>query len=232
MNPPQLHRRAAGVRFESRSSASTFFLFLPSYLFAILFSASRHFTPLRRRPSLTPRRESQTGRSTHSSNRHSILKMNKRKKKNDFNRSHLPAPLSQLSSSPASASTSRPRFPSPPRATGDIDPDNASILVAGGGGVALSVARRLKDAGAWVWMLQRSDVRRPEIEKMMAVVVRGDATSKEDVDKAFGQIEDVDLVVSTIGGTPADPRADSEGNINLIEAAAAKVSFFFFFFFL
>ena len=81
MNPPQLHRRAAGVRFESRSSASTFFLFLPSYLFAILFSASRHFTPLRRRPSLTPRRESQTGRSTHSSNRHSILKMNKRKKK-------------------------------------------------------------------------------------------------------------------------------------------------------
>ena len=122
--------------------------------------------------------------------------MNKRKKKNDFNRSHLPAPLSQLSSSPASASTSRPRFPSPPRATGDIDPDNASILVAGGGGVALSVARRLKDAGAWVWMLQRSDVRRPEIEKMMAVVVRGDATSKEDVDKAFGQIEDVAALVA------------------------------------
>lgn len=58
---------------------------------------------------------------------------------------------------------------------------------------------------------------------MMAVVVRGDATSKEDVEKAFEQIEDVDLVVSTIGGTPADPRADSEGNINLIEAAAAKV---------
>ena len=72
-------------------------------------------------------------------------------------------------------------------------------------------------------MLQRSDVRRPEIEKMMAVVVRGDATSKEDVEKAFAQIEEVDLVVSTIGGTPADPRADSEGNINLIEAAAAKV---------
>lgn len=41
-----------------------------------------------------------------------------------------------------------------------LDPDNASILVAGGGGVALSVTRRLKDMGSWVWMLQRSDSRR------------------------------------------------------------------------
>ena len=41
-----------------------------------------------------------------------------------------------------------------------MDPDNASILVAGGGGVALSVTRRLKDMGSWVWMLQRSDSRR------------------------------------------------------------------------
>jgi hypothetical protein len=28
--------------------------------------------------------------------------------------------------------------------------------------------------------------------------------------------------VSTIGGTPADPTADSEGNINLIKACIAK----------
>jgi nucleoside-diphosphate-sugar epimerase len=88
--------------------------------------------------------------------------------------------------------------------------------------VALSVARRLKDAGAWVWMLQRSDVRRSEIEGMMAVVVKGDATVRSDVDAAMEQIEDIDVVVSTIGGTPGDPTADSVGNINLIEAAAAK----------
>lgn len=29
-------------------------------------------------------------------------------------------------------------------------------------------------------------------------------------------------MVSTIGGTPADPKADSEGNIALIEATAKK----------
>ena len=43
-----------------------------------------------------------------------------------------------------------------------LDPDNASILVCGGGGVALEVTRKLKDMGSWVWMLQRSDSRRYE----------------------------------------------------------------------
>lgn len=103
-----------------------------------------------------------------------------------------------------------------------LDPDNASILVAGGGGVALEVTRKLKDMGSWVWMLQRSDTRRKEIEGMMAIVVKGDAMSTEDVQKAFDSIEDVDAVVSTIGGTAADPSADSQGNINLIEAAKKK----------
>ncbi len=44
----------------------------------------------------------------------------------------------------------------------------------------------------------------------MAIVVRGDAMSTSDVEKAFGQIEEVDAVISTIGGTPANPKADSE----------------------
>ena len=44
----------------------------------------------------------------------------------------------------------------------------------------------------------------------MAILVRGDALKKEDVAKALEQIEEVDAVVSTIGGTPADPTADSQ----------------------
>jgi nucleoside-diphosphate-sugar epimerase len=33
-------------------------------------------------------------------------------------------------------------------------------------------------------------------------------------------VDDLDAVVSTIGGTVTNPKADSEGNINLIEQAA------------
>lgn len=98
-----------------------------------------------------------------------------------------------------------------------VDPDNASILVAGGGGVALEVTRKLKDMGSWVWQLQRTDVRRKEIEGMMAIVVKGDAMSPEDIERAFTSIDGVEAVVSTLGGSPG---VDSEGNINLIEAAA------------
>lgn len=35
-------------------------------------------------------------------------------------------------------------------------------------------------------------------------------------------IEEVDAVVCTLGGTTADPRVDSEGNINVIDAAIKK----------
>jgi hypothetical protein len=42
---------------------------------------------------------------------------------------------------------------------------------------------------------------------------------ESDLAAAFDQIEDVDAVISTIGGTPADPSADSDGNINLIKVS-------------
>lgn len=107
-------------------------------------------------------------------------------------------------------------------AAADLDPDNASILVCGGGGVALQVTRKLKDMGAWVWMMQRNEDRRKEIEGMMAIVAKGDALDPAAVEKVFASIEDVDAVVSTIGGTTKNPEADSQGNINIINAAAKK----------
>ncbi|GFR52137.1 hypothetical protein Agub_g14652 [Astrephomene gubernaculifera] len=104
----------------------------------------------------------------------------------------------------------------------ELDPDNASILVCGGGGVALHVTRKLKDMGSWVWMMQRTDVRKAEIEKMMAFVPKGDALNKDDVQRVYDGIEEVDAVVCTLGGSVADPRVDSEGNINIIEGAIKK----------
>jgi nucleoside-diphosphate-sugar epimerase len=74
--------------------------------------------------------------------------------------------------------------------------------------------------GSWVWQLQRTDVRRKEIEGMMAIVVKGDAMSPDDIERTFAAIDGVDAVVSTLGGTTAAPEADGQGNINLIEAAA------------
>ena len=44
----------------------------------------------------------------------------------------------------------------------------------------------------------------------MAIVVKGDAMSPESLQKAFDSIQDVDAVVSTIGGTTADPSVDSQ----------------------
>lgn len=51
--------------------------------------------------------------------------------------------------------------------------------------MALHVTRRLKNMGSWVWQLQRTDIRRKEIEGMMAIVAKGDALNKDDVEKVF-----------------------------------------------
>ena len=66
-----------------------------------------------------------------------------------------------------------------------LDPDNTSIMVCGGAGTAMHTTRKLKDMGAWVWMMQRSDNNRAEIEKMMAFQVKGDAMDAESVKKAM-----------------------------------------------
>ncbi len=62
---------------------------------------------------------------------------------------------------------------------------------------------------------------RKEIEGMMAIVIKGDALQPDSIQKAFDQIEEVDAVVSTIGGTPADPTADSQVSMHQRSSATA-----------
>lgn len=47
---------------------------------------------------------------------------------------------------------------------------------------------------------------------MTAIVAKGDATVPEDVERVFLAIDGVDAVVSSLGGTTADPTADSQAS--------------------
>lgn len=57
---------------------------------------------------------------------------------------------------------------------------------------------------------------------MMAIVVNGDACKPEDIERAFAAIDGVDAVISTIGGTTADPSADSEARSSAVKTFSCR----------
>lgn len=56
-----------------------------------------------------------------------------------------------------------------------MDPESATVLVTGGGGVGLETVKLLKDLGTRTYMLQRSDIRREELEALNVIIVTADA---------------------------------------------------------
>lgn len=66
-----------------------------------------------------------------------------------------------------------------------LDPESSSILVAGGGGVAMKTVQRLKRMSCNVVVLQRSSTRQEQIESMDCKFVKADVLSPAEIQSAF-----------------------------------------------
>jgi uncharacterized protein YbjT (DUF2867 family) len=97
------------------------------------------------------------------------------------------------------------------------------VLIFGASrGVGLALARLLREQSIPITAMLRSPVASAELESMGVHVVCGNAFSRDDVARAFASNDPVCGVVSTLGGRAADGRyVDDEGNINVIDQAAA-----------
>ncbi|MBF2066688.1 MAG: SDR family oxidoreductase [Calothrix sp. C42_A2020_038] len=98
-----------------------------------------------------------------------------------------------------------------------------SILIAGASrGVGREIAKLLTTQNHRVTALLRSDASRAELEAMGVQVVIADAMEPDQVQSALLGDQQVDIVISTIGGLPQDGvKPDYPANKNLIDAAVA-----------
>ncbi|MBD2678600.1 MULTISPECIES: SDR family oxidoreductase [Nostoc] len=95
------------------------------------------------------------------------------------------------------------------------------IFLAGASrGVGQEIAQYLRTQQLKVKALLRTLTVASELEKIGIQVVQGDALNVGDVERAVQADEQIDTIISTIGGLPTDTeRPDYPGNKNLIDAA-------------
>lgn len=98
------------------------------------------------------------------------------------------------------------------------------LVIAGASrGVGLELARLARSGGRPVVALVRPGSDSSELRHLGVEVAAGDALSRADADRLFGSLPAGCNAVSTLSGLAGDGRrADDEGNINLIDAAAAS----------
>lgn len=96
------------------------------------------------------------------------------------------------------------------------------VLIFGGTReTGLETARLLRARGESVTALVRPASDASDLEEVGAIIVRGDALNRADVDKAFAAGE-FRAAVNSIGGSPGQkPRPDLDGTINIVDAAVA-----------
>eukprot|EP00271_Cylindrocystis_brebissonii_P017888 TRINITY_DN4863_c0_g1_i1.p1 TRINITY_DN4863_c0_g1~~TRINITY_DN4863_c0_g1_i1.p1 ORF type:complete len:355 (-),score=65.83 TRINITY_DN4863_c0_g1_i1:380-1360(-) len=103
-------------------------------------------------------------------------------------------------------------------AADEVTIDNCTVLVVGGGGVGMEVVRGLATAGSWVTAFQRADKFRQEIEGLGAMLANGDVLERSTLERAL-RSNTFDAVICTVGGGLTNINVDSDGAINVIEAA-------------
>eukprot|EP00850_Spirogloea_muscicola_P009810 SM000056S17928 [mRNA] locus=s56:156474:159363:- [translate_table: standard] len=103
-------------------------------------------------------------------------------------------------------------------AADEVTIDNSTVLVVGGGGVGMEVVRQAAAAGSWVTAFQRGEKFRQEIEQLGSMLALGDVLDVPSIEKVL-RSNSTDAVLSSVGGGMTDINVDSEGNINLIDAA-------------
>jgi nucleoside-diphosphate-sugar epimerase len=98
------------------------------------------------------------------------------------------------------------------------------VLIFGANrGVGLALARLLRNLHVPVAAMLRPATASTDLESIGVRIQRGDALSRADVARAFASEPDVCDVVSTLGGRAPDGRyVDDEGNINVVDQAAAR----------